>query len=214
MSVLPQGLSAEGADRLVQGMARKRFPKGRTIIEKGQTVSGAYLVLDGRLRVFTLTPAGKEATLYAIAPGETCVLAINSLFNNLLYPAWVETETDTLVGVVSGPVWRGLFEREKAIQDLTVHALSTAVFRLMAELEEIHSCRLDQRLASFLLNHAAGDGTLRMTQQQIAGHVGSTREVVARLIGEFVARGAVQSGRGMVRVVRPEGLRELVRRME
>ena len=31
-----------------------------------------------------------EATLYVINPHETCVLALNCIFNDLLYPAWVE----------------------------------------------------------------------------------------------------------------------------
>lgn len=210
MEVLPGGLSAQGEQMLARGLTRRRFARGKTIIEKGQAVSGAYLVLEGRLRVFTLTPAGKEATLYFIAPGETCVLALNSLFNNLLYPAWVQCEEDTVVGVVGGPTYRALFEREPAIQNLTIQALSSAVFRLMAELEQIHSCRLDQRLANFLLGQAGGDGVLRKTQQEIAAHMGTTREVVARLMGEFVARGDVATGRGQVRILRPAGLRALL----
>lgn len=82
-------LSEKGRRQLDQGLVTRRFPRGRTIIEKGQDVSGAYFVLEGRLRVFSLLPSGKEATLYAVRPGETCVLALNSLFNDLLYPAWV-----------------------------------------------------------------------------------------------------------------------------
>jgi CRP/FNR family transcriptional regulator len=205
------GLSPEGRNLLGKGLIRHAFPAGKVIIEKGREVSGAYFVLGGQLRVFAYTPSGREATLYLIRPGETCVLALNSLFNNLLYPAWVETEQDTEVGVVSGAVYRQLFQSERVVQDLTVRALSTVVFRLMAELEQVHACRLDQRLASLLLTHAAGDGTLRKTQQQIADHMGTTREVVARLMSEFVARGLVVTGRGWVRVAQATGLAELVR---
>lgn len=203
-------LSPDGRRALMDGLVRHRFAKGTGVVEKGQPVSGAYFVLAGRLRVFTLTPGGKEATLYLIRPGETCVLALNSLFNNLLYPAWVEAEEETEVGLVPGPVYRGLFERERPVQDLTVRALSTIVFRLMAELETIHSQRLDQRLASFLLTHAAGDGTLRHTQQELAAHIGTTREVVARHMARFATRGLVATRRGRVTILKASGLAALV----
>lgn len=207
-------VSPPAQELLARGASRHRFAKGTEVVSKGQEVSGAYFVTAGCLRVYTLSPGGKEATLYLIRPGETCVLALNSLFNNVLYPAWVEAEEDTAVAVVPGPLYRTLFAGERVIQDLTVQALSTVVFRLMAELEEIHSCRLDQRLASFLLNHADGRGAVALTQQQIAGHVGSTREVVARILGDFSGRGWVRTGRGKVTLTDPAALGALLRHLE
>jgi CRP/FNR family transcriptional regulator len=186
-----------------------QFPGGKTIIERGQDVSGAYFVVDGRLRVFTLSPGGKEATLYAIAPGETCVLALNSLFNDLLYPAWVQTEAPTTVAVVPGPVYRALFESERSIQDLTVRTLSTLVFRLMAELDQVHSATLEQRLAGFLLVRASGRRVVHQTQQEIAGHIGTTREVVARLVGRMASRGWIATARGAVTILMPHELARL-----
>ncbi|MGE5517525.1 MAG: Crp/Fnr family transcriptional regulator [Bacteroidota bacterium] len=204
-------LSDSGRHLLESGTAKHRFAAGRTIIEKGQDVSGAYFVLDGRLRVYSLLPGGKEATIYLIEPGETCVLALNSLFNDLLYPAWVETDLATTVAVIPGRVYRTLFETERCIQDLTVRTLSTLVFRLMAELDEVHSCTLEQRLAGFLLVRASGKGVVRLTQQDIAGHMGTTREVVARVIGRMAARGWIASGRGAVTILSRPDLAALAR---
>ncbi len=177
------------------------FDQPTAVIHKGQSVSGAYLVLRGQLRVYTYTPQGTEATLYFIRPGETCVLALNCLFNDLRYPAWVEASDATDVAVIPGPLYRRLFERESAVQDMTVSALSTLVFRLMDELEQIHSCNLDQRLASFLLNNASDDGVVTMTQQTLAGHLGTTREVIARLMQGFCAQGLVSTRRGAVSIL-------------
>lgn len=200
-------LSREGKELFVQGMLAKGCARSSIILRKGEPVSGAYLVLEGRLRVYSVTPKGTEATLYFIDPGETCVLALNCLFNDLRYPAWVQAEADVRVGVIPGPVYRKLFEQETAIRDMTVQTLSTLVFRLMAELEQVHSTHHRQRLANFILLHAGGDGVLRATQQQLAQHLGTTREVVARLLGDFVARGFVQTSRGAVAIVDVSGLR-------
>ncbi|KIL96973.1 Nitric oxide -responding transcriptional regulator NnrR (Crp/Fnr family) [Paramagnetospirillum magnetotacticum MS-1] len=203
-------LSAQGRQRLEGGALTYRFDPGKTIIEKGQDVSGAYFVLDGGLRVFTLLPGGKEATLYPIRPGETCVLAMNSLFNDLLYPAWVQTEEQpTTIAVVPGRLYRALFETEPVIQDLTVRTLSTLVFRLMAELDHVHACTVEQRLGNFLLVRASGKGEVRLTQQEIAGHIGTTREVVARLTSRMAARGLIATGRGKITLLQRSALANL-----
>jgi CRP/FNR family transcriptional regulator len=203
-------IGARGKALLAHSVVRRRLPVTAMILRKGQAVSGAYFVLTGRLRVFTVAPNGTEATLYVIDPGETCVLALNCLFNDLLYPAWVQAETATTVVLIPGSVYRTLFESEPVIQNLTLHALSTLVYRLMAELEQVHFSNHAQRLAQFVLLRAGSDGSLRMTQQQVARHLGTTREVVARLLQGFVARGLVRTGRGSI-VIRDLGaLRRVV----
>ena len=207
---LRDGLSAEGRRQLEHGGVHRTAPAGAVILHKGQPVAGAYVVRRGRLRVYTHTPSGHEATLYFIDPGETCIFALNCLFNDLLYPAWVQTSADTEVTVIPGPLYRHLFEREPSVQSLTVSALSTLVFRLMGELELLHSTHHRERLANFLLVHAAADGQLRMTQQRIAQHLGTTREVVARLLGAFVAQGLVRTSRGCIQIVDVFGLRAQV----
>ncbi|MCG7871280.1 MAG: Crp/Fnr family transcriptional regulator [Candidatus Thiodiazotropha lotti] len=203
-------LTPSGQELFENGVVRKCFSKPTAVIHKGQVVSGAYLVTQGRLRVFTYTPQGSEATLYFLDPGETCVLALNCLFNDLRYPAWVETDGDTHVDVIPGALYRKLFEAESTVQNLTVKALSSLVFRLMEELEQVHACNLDQRLANFILSNASEEGILRMTQQALGGHLGTTREVIARLMQGFVAEGAVETRRGAVVITDAAKLAQLI----
>ena len=203
-------LSAESRQLLTQGLVRKELPPGATALHKGERVSGAYVVLEGRLRVYSLAPNGTEATLYFIDPGETCVLALNCLFNDLLYPAWVEAETETTVGLIAGATYRRLFELEPTVRDLTVRTLSTLVFRLMWELEFVHATHHKQRLANFLLIHASAEGVLRITQQKLAQHLGTTREVIARVLRELVAAGCVRTRRGVIVIEDLSALRRVV----
>lgn len=202
-------LSKTGKKLLDEAQVSRHCASATPLIFKGQRTSGAYFVLEGRLRVFSLAPNGTEATLYFIEPGETCVFALNSLFNDLLYPAWVQAVDETSIVLIPGGTFRRLFAEEPVIRDLTVKTLSTLVFRLMAELEEVHSYKLNQRLANLMLVHASAAGELRMTQQQMAFHLGTTREVVARLIRDFVAAGLVETRRGLSLVRDSKGLADL-----
>jgi CRP/FNR family transcriptional regulator len=205
-----QQLTERGRKILEKGVMRKQVPPATTILHKGAQTSGAYVVTKGRLRVFSIAPSGSEATLYNIDPGETCVLALNCLFNDLLYPAWVASETRTDVAVIPGKVYRTLFENEPSIQNLTVNALSTLVFRLMSELEQVHFFKLEHRLADLILIRASSDGVLRMTQQEIAQHLGTTRECVARIMQAFVRQNLVGTHRGSVAIKNAAGLSGLI----
>ena len=80
----------------------------------------------------------------------------------------------------------------------------------MSELDHVHMGYLRERLAQFVLTHAASDGVLRMTQQEIAGHLGTTREGIARVLRELVVAGLVESQRGRVRIRDLFGLRRVV----
>jgi CRP/FNR family transcriptional regulator len=202
-------LSPCGQQMLECGMQLHHFDGLRTIINKGNSVSGAYVVVHGRLRVYSISPGGNEATLYFINPGEVCILALNCIFNNLQYPAWVQTEADTCVGVIPSLTYRTLFQNEPSIQNLTVHALSVLVFRLMDELEDIHSLNLNERLAKFILRRTEGGSQLRMTQSELAAHLGTTREVIAKLLRKMVAEKSVKTLRGIIVVERPDVLARL-----
>lgn len=193
-------LSDAGQRTLRHGITQKLFTRGTSLLHQGQPVSGAYFVLSGRLRIYTVSSSGVEATLYTLQAGETCILALNALFNDVLYPAWVQTETDTSVAIISGSTFRELFQTETSIRDTIVHSLATMVFGLMEQLQQVHTCSLEQRLAHFIIARSSSDGTLQMTQQLIAQHLGTSREVIARLIGTMVHQNLVHTQRGRLHI--------------
>jgi CRP/FNR family transcriptional regulator len=76
----------------------------------------------------------------------------------------------------------------------------------------IHSYKLEWRLSNFLLLHASADGIVRMTHQEIASHLGTTREVVARALGQLASAKRIRTGRRQIVIDDPARLAEDVRR--
>ena len=126
------------------------------------------------------------------------MLALNCLFNDLRYPAWVDASAGTRVAIIEGQSYRWLFDHEAAVRDMTIRALSSVVFRLMLALEDVQTRPLEQRLAAFLVLHGSSRGEVAMTQQGIADHLGTTREVVARLLARLAKGGHLTRRRGRV----------------
>jgi CRP/FNR family transcriptional regulator len=68
-------------------------------------------------------------------------------------------------------------------------------------IEEVAFAPLEQRLARRLLIEADADGIVWKTHQSLASDVGSVREVISRLLGEWADAGLVEIRRGQVQVI-------------
>ena len=204
-------LNARGRSRLLGATRHVRLPPYAKVIERGDEVAGVYLVEAGALRIYYVSSEGREGTLYWVDPGQSCIIALNCLFARLPYPAWVETDqADTEVAIISGDVYRELYLAEPALQHFTFATLSTRLFELMTLLQETASFGLEQRVAAFLLRRSGSGHVLETTHEQVAHHLGSSREVVSRVLRNLARSGAIRLSPGSVAIVDADKLRSAV----
>ena len=204
-------LNARGRSRLLGATRHVRLPPYAKVIERGDEVAGVHLVEAGALRIYYVSSEGREGTLYWVDPGQSCIIALNCLFARLPYPAWVETDqADTEVAIISGDVYRELYLAEPALQHFTFATLSTRLFELMTLLQETASFDLEQRVAAFLLRRSGSGHVLETTHEQVAHHLGSSREVVSRVLRNLARSGAIRLSPGSVAIVDADKLRGAV----
>ena len=89
--------------------------------------------------------------------------------------------------------------------------LSQRLASVMAVVDEVAFRRMDSRVASLLLERARRGNPIKVTHQEIAAELGSSREVISRLLDDFKDRGLVNVRRGEVEVLDAEGLEERVK---
>src|SRR5262249_44799906 len=129
------------------------------LLRRGDDADGAFLVVGGALRVYYITSEGREATLYDVEPGGTCILAVASTFNREPYPAWVQAGSAGASFVrVPSAAFRRLFDQEQAFREFIFGALSGRVFELMSAIEETGTASVEERVARYLLRRADGEG--------------------------------------------------------
>lgn len=204
-------LSATGR-RELDACAAARVKPRQIVLQRGDSVDGAYLIVDGSLRVYYITAEGREATLYQVEPGGTCVLALGATFRGEPYPAWVEAGSAGGAFVrVPNRSFRRLLDEEAAFRDFVFGALSGRIFELMQTLEEVGSAVMQQRVARFLARRRDADGAVRARQIDIASELGTAREVVFRALRSLAARGLIETRRARIQILDPGGLTELAR---
>lgn len=88
--------------------------------------------------------------------------------------------------------------------DLLSNRLST----VMAVIDEVVFQRMDRRVASWLLGQVRVQNPVRVTHQEIAADLGSSREVISRILEDFSRAGLIESGRGTIEVLDLEKLED------
>lgn len=204
-------LSAAARRRLAKLSVRDAPPSMR-LISRGDPCAGAYFIIGGAMRVYYLTAGGREATLYNVEPGGTCVLALTATFRQEAYPAWVESgRAGSRFVVVSAAEFRALFDGEPAFREFVFGVLSGRILQLLTTLEELGSTQVEQRLASFLLRESTAGRPVKASQSALAAELGTVREVVARALRELRRRGLVHTRRGVTQVLDRKGLEATAR---
>ena len=79
-------------------------------------------------------------------------------------------------------------------------------------MEQIMWKSFDKRLAAFLLEETAIEGSaeLKITHEKIAGHMGTAREVVTRMLRYFQSEGMVHLTRGTIEIADRKKLEKLI----
>lgn len=201
-------MSQQNQAELIKNSSTVTKKQDEVLLLRGDAVSGAYWVVRGELQVFTLSEEGRETVLYSISAGESCVFALNSVFNEIAYPAWVKVASDEVtIVVIDGPFFKRLFESEKVVRDWVWTVQSTRVIDLMCSIDELLNLSLESRLNNFLLRSMDNNGEVRKTHEIIARHVGSTREVVTRKLNELADNHIVTLTRGCVKLIDTDKLK-------
>ena len=183
-----------------------------SICEEGQQCAQLALLLDGIGRVYKLSPGGREVTLYRIDAGEACVLTASCIMNGDSFPAMAVTETPVRAVVVSPQKVRGWICQEAQWQHFIFGLLSHRLASIISVVEEVAFKRVDVRLAEkFAHSLAQGETCLQVTHADLAADLGSSREVVSRVLKDFTQRGLIETSRGNILLVDHDSIEQLSR---
>jgi CRP/FNR family transcriptional regulator len=172
-----------------------------------QGVCANYLMcVDGRTRVFRMSESGREMLIYKVGAGGTCVLTTQCLLSGGGFPAQSIAEARTELAALPADTFRQLMRESETFRDFVLDDYTKLLSGLFDLVEEIAFAPLEQRLARRLLIDADAEGIVWKTHQQLASDVGSVREVISRLLGEWADIGFVEVRRGQVQVTDRAGL--------
>lgn len=206
-----QGLSEEWKARLTEAAVYRKIEKGTVVHSGSADCLGLLLVCSGQLRAYIISEEGREITIYRLFERDICLFSASCMMRNIQFDITIEAEKDTEAWVIPPKLYRKLTEESAAAANYTNEVMGSRFSEVMWLMEQIMWNRFDRRLASFLLEESAleGSDSLLITHEKIANHLGSAREVVTRMLRYFQREGLVELPRGTICILSREKLAEI-----
>ena len=178
-----------------------KIPAGHDVFVDGDRVDGIALLLSGVVRVYKIGETGREITLYRFGLGESCILSANAIMSQKSFPAIATVEEDAEAVMIPADIFREWVNKYELWREFVFDLLSERLSTVMTVVDEVVFRRMDRRVASFLLNQAKVQNPIRVTHQEIAAELGSSREVISRILEDFSREDIINSGRGTIEVL-------------
>lgn len=198
-------------NRLLDSLIARKVEKGTVIHNGSMDCTGLLVVESGQLRAYILSDEGREITLYRLFDRDICLLSASCMIRSIRFDVTVVAEKDTRLWIIPAEVYKGVMESSAPAANFTNELMATRFTDVMWLIEQIMWKSLDKRLAAFLLEEAAIEGSneLKITHEAIANHMGSHREIITRMLRYFQGEGLVRLSRGTVAILDEERLKSL-----
>lgn len=203
---------------LLRQARRQRFEAGETLLREGGGSGSVVLLERGRTKITRLTEEGREAVLAVRGPGD--VLGELGALDGSPSSATVTALDEVDALVIPAGAFRALVERDGRLALRILRIVSNRLRDADRERVEFGALDATTRLAARLLELAGRygepvpDGTrlaLSLTQDELAGWVGCSREAVSKALRTFRDNGWVATGRRKLTLLDEAALRRYTR---
>lgn len=188
------------------------YQSGQNIHGGHEDCTGVIAVKQGRLRVYLLSEEGKEVTLFRLLERDVCLLSASCIMKNISFDTYMDAESPTELFVLNAATYDKIAKDNPAAGNFMTEMISMRFSEAMWVMEQILFMKLDRRLAMFLMEQANLENgeTITLTHEQIAGHMGSAREVISRMLKYFSNEGILSVSRKGIKILDRKRLAEYV----
>ena len=176
------------------------FDEGKTITEPGQFVKMVPIVLEGTIKILRTDEEGKELFLYYLEPGETCALSLTCC--SASKPSEIKAVAEENTKILGIPIndhekWMDTYKQWK---DFVSYTYQSRFQELLVALDAVAFKRMDERLMRYIITKMKQFKTneLTTTHQEIANELGTSREVVSRLLKQLEKKKWIELGRNVI----------------
>ncbi|GAB3646400.1 Crp/Fnr family transcriptional regulator [Echinicola sediminis] len=179
-----------------------KVPAGQSIMEPGQFVKMVPIVLEGAIKVLRVDEEGRELFLYYLYPGETCALSLTCCDASKPSEIKAVAEEDTLILGVPVRFHEKWSEEFRQWKDFVTQTYQTRFQEMLKALDAVAFLKMDQRLMRYIQvkREKFNSNELQITHLEIAKELGTSREVISRLLKQLEKKKWIELGRNKIYV--------------
>lgn len=176
---------------------------GTIILKQGSYIKVIPLLTSGLAKVFKEEPVnGNEVLLYYIKPGESCVMSLMAMIKNETSQVKAVIEQDATIVVIPSDKAMEIAKKHPKWNEFFYDLFNSKFDELLNVIEILTFSNKDTRLLEYLKKetNVKNSKILKTTHQQIAYDLGSSREVISRLLKKLEHEGFVSLSQGVITV--------------
>ncbi|QCR21530.1 Crp/Fnr family transcriptional regulator [Pontibacter sp. SGAir0037] len=194
-SQLEQSLLSE----IQQESTVRHLAAGEPVMQTGQYIRSTILLLDGLLKVYREDDEGHEFLMYYLQPGNACALSMMCEARNEKSQIKAKAVTSADVVLIPSHLTELWLSRYKSWHHFVIASYRQRFEELLQTLDSIAFKNMDERLIFYLKRHAKVSGNeVKLSHQQIAEELNSSREVISRLLKKLEQTGAITLHRNYI----------------
>ena len=190
------GLSRDEIESLAGRLHDRVLEPRQLILEPDARGDRIYLVKTGSVRVYQISPEGRELTTAFLRPGQ--LLGTSALAGTGRRAAFAEAlEKHTCVCDATADEFLRMMSAYPVLAAKIMVTLARQALRLEQQLEQIAFDEVPVRLAQALVQLADDNGgelPAKLTHESLAKLINSTRETVTKTLDQFANEGLVELG--------------------
>lgn len=171
----------------------KDLPRGTEILREGQYVAVMPIVINGVIKVYKKYEE-RDLLLYYIKPNESCIMSFAAGLKNEPSNVYAETEEDTTALLIPIDKIRVWIKEYPDLNALFFQQYNIRYGELLETIQDVMFNKMDKRLYDYLKEKSKllNSNPLKMSHRQIAGDLGTAREVVSRVMKKLENEGKVE----------------------
>jgi CRP/FNR family transcriptional regulator, anaerobic regulatory protein len=195
-------LEQDLADEIISQSTIKQLDEGDEAMRSGQYVRSTILLLNGLLKVYREDDEGNEFLMYYLEPGDACALSIMCMPRNEKSAIMLKAVEPSEVIMIPAHLTEAWLSKYKSWNNFVIASYRQRFEELLLTLDSIAFKALDERLLFYLKRHQKVIGNeVRLSHQQIAEELNSSREVISRLLKKLEQTGAIELHRSYIKVI-------------
>jgi len=188
----------------------KKYDKGELVYQAGDKHQKLYVIHIGRIKIYRISPTGKEQVIRVLGPGE--FMGELSLFSSMPTTDYAEVIEPCNMCMIDGTKLKELMKRFPIISFKVMEELSKRLEQAENLIEDISLHSVEQRLAQVLLKLADSNGQviLSMKKGDFASQLGMTQETLSRKLTLFQDMGLIrQEGQRIIKILDLDRLNDI-----
>ncbi|MWB96079.1 helix-turn-helix domain-containing protein [Flavobacterium sp. GA093] len=196
--------SNELLSSIAENATEQDFESGTILMRTGQYIKNTILITKGKIKIYREDEDGGEFLMYYLQPGQACAISMICATKSQKSQIMAKVDEDVSAIMIPLHLMDKWMMEHRSWYEFVIETYRNRFEEVLEVVDSIAFRSMDERLEFYLKRHqdACGCNEVKLSHQEIASELNTSREVVSRLLKKMEQRGLVKLNRNQIELLR------------